>query len=244
MEKTNQEINPEWKNKTFYEIFELEKTATTQEIKKSFRRLALIYHPDKNKNVNAEQDFRYINHIFSVLSDAEKRAIYDETGFYNEDESTSSSSSMNFKKVTKQEIDEYEKTYFGSDDEVEDLLYAHKRCHGDWLLMIEYIPFANIESIDRFKKLYDNIQKGVYQINKERNERKERKERKDESKDLLIMNIREKNKKQHMEMVKKMEEKYMGHLNEKQKKKKRKAYEDISEEDFLKAQKKMLSKKK
>merc|ERR1719481_2342806 len=53
-------------------------TATPQEIKKSFRKLAMKYHPDKNKDEGAQEKFQELSEAYSILSDSEKRAEYDE----------------------------------------------------------------------------------------------------------------------------------------------------------------------
>jgi len=66
----------------FYEILEVEKTATDDEIKKSYRRLALKWHPDKNlsNKVQAEEKFKLISEAYEVLSDKDKRRKYDQLG--------------------------------------------------------------------------------------------------------------------------------------------------------------------
>lgn len=57
------------------------KTATSDEIKKTYRRLALKYHPDKNpNNPEAAEKFKEVNRAHSILSDATKRSIYDNYG--------------------------------------------------------------------------------------------------------------------------------------------------------------------
>ncbi len=65
----------------YYEILGISKTATKEEIKKAYRRLAMKYHPDKNPgDKEAEEKFKLINEAYQVLSDDEKRAIYDRYG--------------------------------------------------------------------------------------------------------------------------------------------------------------------
>lgn len=65
----------------YYEVLGLAKTATQDEIKKAFRTLAMKYHPDKNKESNAEEKFKEINEAYEVLSDQQKRSTYDRFGF-------------------------------------------------------------------------------------------------------------------------------------------------------------------
>ncbi|CAG5107223.1 Oidioi.mRNA.OKI2018_I69.chr1.g3213.t1.cds [Oikopleura dioica] len=67
----------------FYDILGVEKSATTKEIKKAFRKLAMKYHPDKNKADDAEEKFREIAEAYETLSNEQKRASYDASGFAN-----------------------------------------------------------------------------------------------------------------------------------------------------------------
>ncbi|XP_058985060.1 dnaJ homolog subfamily C member 5 homolog isoform X3 [Musca domestica] len=66
---------------SLYEILGLPKTATAEDIKKTYRKLALKYHPDKNPdNVDAAEKFKEVNRAHSILSDQTKRNIYDNYG--------------------------------------------------------------------------------------------------------------------------------------------------------------------
>ncbi|MDD6771269.1 molecular chaperone DnaJ [Inconstantimicrobium porci] len=68
-------------NKDYYEVLGLQKGASDDEIKKAFRKLAIKYHPDKNKgNKEAEEKFKEINEAYQVLSDPKKKANYDQFG--------------------------------------------------------------------------------------------------------------------------------------------------------------------
>ena len=65
----------------FYAILEIEKTATKEEIKKAYRKLAMKYHPDRNKgDKEAEQKFKEVNEAYQTLSDDKKRQQYDMFG--------------------------------------------------------------------------------------------------------------------------------------------------------------------
>jgi DnaJ-class molecular chaperone len=64
----------------YYQILGVSKTATEADIKKAYRKLALQYHPDRNKGKEAEEKFKEVNQAYEVLSDAGKRQTYDQFG--------------------------------------------------------------------------------------------------------------------------------------------------------------------
>ena len=66
--------------KDFYDILGIGKNASQDEIKKSYRKLALKLHPDKNHAPSASEAFKKINKSFACLSDEIKRRTYDQTG--------------------------------------------------------------------------------------------------------------------------------------------------------------------
>jgi len=65
----------------YYEILGVPRNASAEELKSAFRRLARQYHPDINKDADAEERFKEINEAYAVLSDPERRATYDRYGF-------------------------------------------------------------------------------------------------------------------------------------------------------------------
>ena len=65
----------------YYDVLGVPKTASADEIKKAHRKLALKYHPDRNKNnKEAEEKFKEIQEAYDVLSDASKKSNYDQFG--------------------------------------------------------------------------------------------------------------------------------------------------------------------
>lgn len=64
----------------YYEILGVPRTATAEDIKSAFRRLARQYHPDVNKADGAEEQFKELNEAYAILGDVEKRAAYDRYG--------------------------------------------------------------------------------------------------------------------------------------------------------------------
>ena len=69
---------PEKRN--YYEVLEVNRQATADDLRRAYRRLAKLHHPDVNKDPGAEEIFKEINEAYAVLSDEEQRAAYDRFG--------------------------------------------------------------------------------------------------------------------------------------------------------------------
>ncbi len=67
-------------NKDYYSVLGVKKTATAAELKSAYRKLAVEYHPDKNKSKDAEEKFKEINQAYEVLGNEQKRRQYDQFG--------------------------------------------------------------------------------------------------------------------------------------------------------------------
>jgi len=72
----------------FYEVLGVSKTASADEIKKAYRKLALQFHPDRNKEAGAAEKFKEVTEAYEVLSDASKKQKYDQFGHAAFDPST------------------------------------------------------------------------------------------------------------------------------------------------------------
>ena len=76
---------PTTQNKDYYATLGVKKTATSDDIRKAFRKLARKYHPDVNPgDKKAEEKFKEISEANDVLSDEKKRKVYDQVGFYSD----------------------------------------------------------------------------------------------------------------------------------------------------------------
>ncbi|MDR1684714.1 MAG: DnaJ domain-containing protein, partial [Elusimicrobiota bacterium] len=64
----------------YYSILGVQRNASEGEIKSAYRKLAMKYHPDRNPSADAAQEFRRVNEAFEVLSDGQKRQMYDNYG--------------------------------------------------------------------------------------------------------------------------------------------------------------------
>src|ERR1700678_150393 len=73
------------KDKGYYGVLGVKKSASTDDIRKAFRKLARKYHPDVNPgDKSAEEKFKTLSEANDVLSDPKKRKIYDQLGFYSD----------------------------------------------------------------------------------------------------------------------------------------------------------------
>src|SRR2546430_17084458 len=69
----------------YYELLGVPRKATAKDIRTSFRKLARKYHPDLNPgDKSSEEKFKQLQEAYDVLSDAKKRQVYDQYGFYSE----------------------------------------------------------------------------------------------------------------------------------------------------------------
>lgn len=76
--------------KDFYQILGVSKSASSDDIKRAYRKRALQYHPDRNKSKDAAEKFKEVTKAYEVLSDSQKRQTYDQFGSAAFDPSTSS----------------------------------------------------------------------------------------------------------------------------------------------------------
>ncbi|KAG9003452.1 hypothetical protein FRB93_011076 [Tulasnella sp. JGI-2019a] len=146
-----------------YATLNVPRTATVADIKQSYRKLALIHHPDKhvNKTSEAQADastkFQQIGFAYTVLSDQAKRERYDKMG--RTDEGTGLEPGEGgweayfedlFDKVTKAKLDEMKKEYQGSEEEVNDLREAYVKMEGSIDGILAEIPHSTHEDETRF----------------------------------------------------------------------------------------------
>ena len=64
----------------YYDVLGVSRSASDEEVRKAFRKLALEYHPDRNKNPDASERFKEVNEAYQVLTDSQKRERYDRLG--------------------------------------------------------------------------------------------------------------------------------------------------------------------
>lgn len=162
-----------------YAVLSLEKDAPVDSIKKSYRKLALLYHPDKHANssesakADASTKFQQIGFAYAVLSDDKRKARYDSTGKTDEgfdlgagDDGWETYFEELFDRVTRGKLDEMKKEYqgsfhhfviyfvlmniTGSPDEIEDLKEAYNNTKGDLGEIMNHIPHSAYKDEARF----------------------------------------------------------------------------------------------
>nr|CAB3449215.1 unnamed protein product [Digitaria exilis] len=193
-------------------ILGVEKTASQQEIKKAYYKLALRLHPDKNPgDEEAKEKFQQLQKVISILGDAEKRALYDETGITDDDALVGDAADnlqeyfrTMYKKVTEADIEEFEANYRGSDSEKKDLkdLYTKYKGNMNRLFCSMICSEPKLDS-HRFKdiideaiaegelestKAYEKWAKKISKMEPPTNplERRVKKKRKSEENDLIL----------------------------------------------------------
>lgn len=136
-----------------YEVLEVTKSLTPIEIKKSYKRLCLLLHPDKLQQNHGEDarsadpdTFPRIQFAYSILSDAHKRQLYDQTGTLLGDDI--GDDAFNWKEffdslyteISVERIEEDKKIYQGSEEERRDIISNFIFYDGDFLKLFETIP--------------------------------------------------------------------------------------------------------
>lgn len=148
----------------FYEVLKIPKTADQKQVKKAYHKLSLLVHPDRveeSVKVEATEKFKVLGRIHSILSDNDKRKIYDETGEFDEESDEAVMRNWAdywrtlFKPITVKDIKDYEETYKGSEAEIKDLKRAYMDSKGNMDYILEAVPFTNC---DEEPRLHDIIQ--------------------------------------------------------------------------------------
>ncbi|XP_053686453.1 J domain-containing protein CG6693-like [Sabethes cyaneus] len=144
--------------KNIYELFAITKNASENDIKKAYYRLSLIVCPDrveKEDKIEATEKFKVLSKIHSVLSDKDKRALYDAQGIIDEDDEDSLGANslamwqQSFKPITSEDISKFEKKFIGSEIEKRDIKKAYLNGKGSMDYMHNCVPFMSCEAEPR-----------------------------------------------------------------------------------------------
>lgn len=137
-------------NKDYYEILGVDRNVSDEELKRSYKKLALKYHPDRNpNNKEAEAKFKEINEAYSVLSDPQKRQQYDTFGTVD----NMGDMNMNPDDIFAQFMKMHHGFSFGFDDEPQERVFKGR----DKILKINVT----------LKEVYNNVTKDItYSVNR------------------------------------------------------------------------------
>jgi DnaJ family protein C protein 9 len=151
-----------------YEILGLPEDATTEDVKKAYRKAALDNHPDKvapEFHAEATAKFQKIALAYAILSDARRRRLYDVTGSTDEvlGDEEDDFNWLDFyrarftESVTEERIGNIAKEYKGSEEERQSLISAYKKYKGDLSRIYGAVMLSDIlEDDDRFRVILDN----------------------------------------------------------------------------------------
>ena len=141
-----------------YVVLGVTRTSTEEEIKKAYRTLALMHHPDKGGDA---EKFKCVSIAYSILSDEGKRATYDRTGDVDEEDSKDFQGWYDwyrtmFPPITIQAIDEFGLRYKGSAEEKSDVLAAYTKHGGNLRKVMSVIMLAESEDQERIAAIVDS----------------------------------------------------------------------------------------
>lgn len=144
-----------------YKLMEIEKDAKDKDIKKAYHKLSLLCHPDRVPEAQKEEStekFKVLSKIYQVLTDPQRRGLYDEQGIIDDDDEGKMASWMElwqklFKPLTTEDISNFEKDYIDSDLEKRDIKMAYLGGKGCINYMMNHVPFMGVEDEPRIKKI-------------------------------------------------------------------------------------------
>ena len=167
--KTSRQASPNSKRKesaSFYTLLGLEKDATASQVKQAYYKLALKYHPDRCAQEQQEEystRFKEISFAYEILSDAEKRKVYDRNpaAFADGNADISKFTEM-FTKISTEDIEAFKSQYIGSAEELEDIMAAYLKYYGDMAKISESIFFGSVYEEPRYREIIERqIAKGI-----------------------------------------------------------------------------------
>uniref|UniRef100_A0A131XB64 Putative molecular chaperone dnaj superfamily n=1 Tax=Hyalomma excavatum TaxID=257692 RepID=A0A131XB64_9ACAR len=158
-----------------YKLLGVPRDASEAAIKKAYRRLSLLVHPDRaddGQKETATRKFQVLSKAHLVLADGDKRAAYDDTGCVDEDDDLDGDRDWAsywralFPKITVADVEKYLAKYRGSTEELADLKACYERFEGDFDAISEHLIGFEVEDEDRYrdilKKLIENGEVKAY----------------------------------------------------------------------------------
>ncbi|ELT97572.1 hypothetical protein CAPTEDRAFT_226031 [Capitella teleta] len=149
-------------NDDIYSILSVDKSASDKQIQKGYHKLSLQVHPDRvsgEEKENATKKFQALGKIYAVLSDRDKRALYDESGEIDNDSKVDENKDwyeywrLLFAKISVDDIKQFELKYKGTDEELKDLKEAYLEHEGDMEGILGSVLCCTHEDEPRFRKI-------------------------------------------------------------------------------------------
>lgn len=150
-----------------YEVLQVSSKATDKEVKKAYHKLSLKVHPDRvaeDEKLEATEKFKVLGSIHAILTDKNKRALYDETKSVDDDDYNviidrdwSVYWRLLFKEITEEDIRNYEKEYVGSELEKQEIKQAYINGKGDMDYIVDHVQFARSEQEPRIRDILNEM---------------------------------------------------------------------------------------
>ena len=135
---------------SLYEVIGVEKSASSSDIARAYRRAALRYHPDHNQSPTANEEFALLASAHQILTDAARRRRYDQTGDVDADVTDGAEYfHQTFPNITVADIETFRLRYVDSDDEWNDLFAAYQRRPNDVVGVMRSVPYADADNVER-----------------------------------------------------------------------------------------------
>jgi len=136
-----------FKTSNLYEVLGIKKESAEAEIRRAYYKVSLKVHPDRAPDDElATEKFQVLGKVYTVLSDAEQKAVYDEQGIVDEEGDALSKDRcwedywrVLFPQITLQDIIEFEKKYKGTEEERQDVLQTYEKFKGDMDAIMETV---------------------------------------------------------------------------------------------------------
>ncbi|CAL8084324.1 unnamed protein product [Calicophoron daubneyi] len=151
-----------------YNVLGVKRDCKPEELRKAFYKMSLLHHPDRQAESAKEAAtirFQTLSKVYSLLSDHDKRAIYDESGVVDDEDVLSSKTyddwvkywELLFPRITTKQIDEYRAKYRDSEEELNDLVEIYQRSNGNMDVILESLLFSSDSDEKRIRHLIDGL---------------------------------------------------------------------------------------
>ena len=137
-----------------YKLLNVERDATPKQIRKAYYALSRLVHPDRNTAPDAVESFQALNKAWGILSDPDKRKLFDKTGCTDQDSEAFWNAYQQYRtvypEVTAEDVEAFAKSYRNSDEEKTDLRDYYNQKKGDISFIMATIMCSETTDADRF----------------------------------------------------------------------------------------------